>query len=446
MGNNKKFFEKLWDLFVSVKFSITIFILLATTSIIGTLIPQNEHSGVYINAYGESLYNILSRLQMFDMYHAWWFMLLEILLVINIIVCSIDRLDKNCKRIFSKTRSFNFSFFLNFKAKKRFNSNKSITEILESYEPFIKKNFSFRDIKNERDECIIYAEKNRWALLGVYIVHLSVVLFLAGALITSIFGFDGYVAIPEGESASSVNIKEGIKKDIGFEVRCDKFELQFYENGSPKEYKSYLTVIENGKEAFKRNIIVNDPLHYKGINIFQSNYGVIAPKGLNISFTNQESGMTYFKDAKIGEHVELPEGMGYFIVRDFTNSYKFGRQNIGEAFFISMKLKDKEEESIIIPVKYKSFDKMRRGYFAVSVNDYEKRYYTGLKVTEDPGVSVIYAGFISMLAGIFITFFIPYKRLCIHMKKVGKTTEVTVSGISGRNKEFGEGLDLPKIF
>jgi cytochrome c biogenesis protein len=433
-NNNKNFFEKLWKIFASVKFSIIIFVLIATTSIIGTLIPQNEPLAVYRHTYGESLYKFFLYLDFFDMYHAWWFMLLEFLLVISIIVCSIDRFKISYKKIFEKNPKFNLSYFLSLKNSEKFQLKKSIDDIAGSCENIVKKKFTYFKIRRNEEDCAIFAEKNRWALCGVYIVHLSVVLFLFGALITSIFGFNGYAAIPEGESVTQAGIKEGIKKDIGFELRCDKFELQFYENGSPKEYKSYLTVIEDGKEVLKKEIIVNDPLRYKGINIFQSNYGSIPPETVNFAFTNSESGLIHFKTAKMGKKLELPESAGFFAVRDFTNSYKFMKKNIGDAFLVSIELNGEQEKNIIVPVNYKNFDKMRQGYFSVSIDSYEKRYYTGLQITKDPGVLLIYTGFIVMLAGIFIIFFIPHKRICIYMKKSGNKTEITASGIAGRNR------------
>ncbi|HAY40073.1 MAG TPA: cytochrome c biogenesis protein ResB, partial [Desulfobacteraceae bacterium] len=46
-----------------------------------------------------------------------------------------------------------------------------------------------------------------------------------------------------------------------------------------------------------------------------------------------------------------------------------------------------------------------------SIAGYNQRYYTGLQVTSDPGVWVVYAGFIMMIIGCFITFFMSHQRL-----------------------------------
>ena len=45
-------FNKIWDFFTSVRLTIVILLTLAATSIIGTLIPQNQEPAAYFNAFG----------------------------------------------------------------------------------------------------------------------------------------------------------------------------------------------------------------------------------------------------------------------------------------------------------------------------------------------------------------------------------------------------------
>ena len=81
----KGFFEIILSLFRSLKLTITLFILLAILSIIGTLIKQNATSAEYIQRYGVDLYNVLDFFNLFDMYHSWWFSAILLLLVINLV-------------------------------------------------------------------------------------------------------------------------------------------------------------------------------------------------------------------------------------------------------------------------------------------------------------------------------------------------------------------------
>ena len=74
---------------IGPKLAISILILLATTSIIGTVIEQNKTPQEYMQNYGmsESTYKALDALQFFDMYHSYWFLSLMGLFAINLICC-----------------------------------------------------------------------------------------------------------------------------------------------------------------------------------------------------------------------------------------------------------------------------------------------------------------------------------------------------------------------
>ncbi len=65
-------FSKIWNFFTSVKLTIVLLLSLATTSIIGTLIPQNEDPQAYFQAFGGVLYRLFNLLDLFDMYHMWF--------------------------------------------------------------------------------------------------------------------------------------------------------------------------------------------------------------------------------------------------------------------------------------------------------------------------------------------------------------------------------------
>ncbi|MBW2676217.1 MAG: cytochrome c biogenesis protein ResB, partial [Deltaproteobacteria bacterium] len=61
------------------------------------------------------------------------------------------------------------------------------------------------------------------------------------------------------------------------------------------------------------------------------------------------------------------------------------------------------------------------------------RYYTGLEVNKDPGVWVVYSGFIIMIAGCFITFFMSHQQICIEVSRKGDNSDVRVMGIANKN-------------
>ena len=84
--------DALWDFFCSLKLTIVSLILLALTSIIGTVIQQNRSPEEYLQLYGEKLYRFFDALHFFDMYHSWWFLALLGLFCLNLVACSLKRL------------------------------------------------------------------------------------------------------------------------------------------------------------------------------------------------------------------------------------------------------------------------------------------------------------------------------------------------------------------
>jgi len=427
--------NKIWDFFTSVRLTIVILLTLAATSIIGTLIPQNQEPAEYFQAFGGFLYRLFDIFGLFDMYHSWWFQLMIVLLTINIIVCSIDRISANRRILFVKKPTFKLARFRNIKRKETFNDDRSLDQLQKVCQAFVKRHFRHSHIETTDAGCAIYGEKGRWTRFGVYTVYLSVVLLLIGGLIGSIFGFDGWVNIPEGESVSQIRVRGQERVlQLDFEIRCDDFDVSFYETGAPKEFRSSLTILEQGREVVKKDIIVNDPLRYKGVNMFQSSYGKMPSDRLVLSFTSAKTGMIYTLNAGINQLLTIPEKLGTFVLKELRQLAKFRGQNIGEAYVGILTPPGGDPAEVLLPLRFPSFDKMRRGEVVIAVVEQAQRFYTGLQVTRDPGVWVVYSGFILMIIGCYITFFMSHQQIFVELAASGKKTEVTVAGTANKNK------------
>ena len=272
--------ESLWSFFASIRLTVVVLLSLAALSIIGTLIPQNQNPADYFRAFGPVAYQILAVLGIFDMYHSWWFQGLILMLTLNIVVCSIDRLQKTWPVLFPKKRTFNLESFRKRQSRLEMDIDQPVGALSEKFQKQVSR--AFRNCRNTPaagQGFVLTAEKGRWTRLGVYVVHLSIVVLLVGGLIGSKFGFDGYVNIPEGETADTIQLRStGQSYKLDFAIRCDDFDVQFYEGSNrPKEFRSSLTIVENNHDVLKKDIVVNDPLHYRGVSIYQASYGKLDP-------------------------------------------------------------------------------------------------------------------------------------------------------------------------
>ena len=277
---------------------------------------------------------------------------------------------------------------------------------------------------------------------GPYVVHASVLLLLAGALAGSILGFEGFVNIAENDTVDRIRLRRtGRILPLEFAVRLDKAQTTYYEsdnpaaNKTPKEYLATLTILEQDKPVLTRDVMVNHPLTYKGVRFYLSNIGDIPGEPFTLAFESQKSKMAYMKEVKIGQSVDIPENLGRFHLKEMVMEGNFQGHSIGQTLVGEITRKDQKPVQVLIPLKFPTFDRMRRGEVVVSVADFEKRYYTGLQVNNDPGVALVYTGFLLMIAGCLITFFIFHQRVMVEVRGAKKGGfDVKVAAAAGRGR------------
>jgi len=449
LNKNKTIPDLIWQFFCSVKLTIYTLVLLAVTSIFGTVILQQGESHQYLNTYGEGWYNVIRIFNLDDMYHAWWFLALIVILCVNIVVCSIERLSTTWKIIFPKKIQFNADRFRKLKNRQSFTMQTDFLTLAQDCEKLMTKRIGKVIRQQTENAVVMYAEKGRWTRLGVYIVHSSILLLLMGALIGSLYGFKGFLNLDEGQTADAAFIqKQRSTVNLGFSIRCDDFDVKFYDTGTPAEYRSTLTIIEDGKESFTTDIRVNHPLRYKGINIFQSSYGQSRssqPDTATFSILNKNNNESKDYVLKIGQEIQLPDDMGIFRLDAFEFHYDFMGRDLEQAFVGTLTHKNGKIEKIGLPLRFPSFDRMRKGDTVFTVKEMDQKYYTGLQITKDPGVWYVYAGFILMILGCWITFFMSHQSYLIEITQTRDTeSDISISGTTNRGSH-GMNLNIHSI-
>ncbi|KJR96390.1 MAG: hypothetical protein VR65_28045 [Desulfobulbaceae bacterium BRH_c16a] len=421
-------------LFTSVRFAILIISLIVLTSIIGTIIPQGQSLGFYAAKYGQENAIIMEILGFSNMYSAIWFQALLLILCNNLVICSLDRIPQVLSFIKKDNLSADIAKLMRNKDKILLTSKKDrqLTEtgvqaVLEQ------KNWKVQTKRNT-DYLLIFSEKQAWSRLGAYLVHISILVIFLGALIGSSFGFKASVMVPEGETATAIYSlnDEQAPIPLPFKLRCDAFDIEYYDNGMPKEYRSDLVALEDDRVVMKKRITVNDPLSYAGLTFYQSSYEpmqdqyVVEASTQSISKENNRQTMINQKFyAEPRKRQALKDKQMLEILETGADGHGHGPYKIW--------FDDEMGEPIQFFAEDKKSVTIERGDLSYSFT-VKQRYATGLQVVKDPGVWIVYVGFALMLFGLYVAFFMSHRRLWIAIQQTGANFTIILSGSSNKNK------------
>jgi cytochrome c biogenesis protein len=428
MAENKpseNIISSIWKFFASVQIAIVTLSTISLVSIIGTVIPQKEAPEWYIQQYGPNLARFFDLFHLGDMFGSIWFKALLCLLSANLIICSIDRFPGVWKQIVSDNTKTPAKRLKAMKRSATWTAAASATVAAEHFTGFLSgKGWKIQSAETE-EGLLLSGQKGAWTRLGVFLVHGAILVILVGAIIGSTLGFKGFASILEGQSIGKVSINNsGASVNLGFQVRCDGFNIDYYANGMPKEYRSDLTILEKGKEVLHKAIKVNSPLTYKGITFYQSSYQ--AYKDFLLSITDTTTGKE--KTFMVPFQKELPwkaEGLRFGVINDQATGEKITR--------IKIWLSDPSGPPSIFWMDAGSQKTLKRNgkrYLILG----EQLYSTGLQVAKDPGVWWVYVGCALILFGLFVAFFTSHRRIWLLLTEKGGTATIYMAGSTNKNK------------
>ena len=427
----KGFWQGLYQKLASPKLTVIIFLVLAAASVLGTLMPQGLSEAELQRHYGQQAIWFITTFGLNDLYHTGWFRLLLFILCANLVVCTIERLPKTLKFVRRREEQVEPEKLARCSLNCQLTSKLSWDETEVRLTKIISEEFGALQRLDEADHLAGVAEKGRWSPLMVYVVHLSILLVLCGALVGSIFGFKGFMNILEGEATNEVML-EGSDHGLNlpFQVRCDKFDVSYYDNGMPREFRSDLTLIRDGKEVLKRELRVNDPLTYDGITFYQASYGVTL-KDAEVELTDRESGAVHRFIVPFREWVDIPGTRDRAQILRFEEDFR----RLGAAMVLLISRASTEPAGAWILMD-RDFHGNKIENYTVKVLHATRIPFTGLQVKQDPGVRLVWLGFAAMLVGIGLTYYVSHRKLWVWAAAdVGKEgTRIVIAGRTNRNE------------
>jgi cytochrome c biogenesis protein len=451
MANLRQLGRKLWTTMAAVRTGVLLLIVVVIVAAAGTLILQRPVTDAdeLQRAYSPQVLHVLDAIGLTDVFHAWWFVLLMLLVSFSIVAASIERFP-NSWRFFARPYKYPEEGF-----RRSVAVQKSIS-IPDEETGLVAAEHALHEVglKAERvvrsDHFSLFAERNRISEMAVYVVHASLLLIFFGGIVDALWGWRGEVNLTRGEKSAKVQMHNGSQRVLPFEVRCDGAGQENYQDGSPKKWWSKLAVEENGREIQRKEIVVNDPLVYRGIRFYQASYG---PNGkvdqliLNVRSTaaadasqKKEIALSPDQPAALDDDtsVKLAEFIPDYVVRDGQVYTRSAQIEHPAAHLIVESKKAGTQLNYWLPA-LEGFAENERSSYQFEPVDLKMGYFTGLEVSHEPGQWAVWSGVVLMGIGLTLVFYVSHVRVwVVPVKNAKGRLELWLGGTANRNRDAFE--------
>jgi len=438
--------RKLWQLLSSVKTGVILLMVVVITSAAGTLIlqrPATEPDEIE-RAYSPQVLRVLDAVGLTDVFHAWWFVLMLLLVSVAIVAASVERFP-NAWRYFARPYKTTDESFRRALATQKQIPLKNEESGLVAAERTLHR-MGFRPERLVGEEHIsLFAERNRLSEMAVYIVHASLLLIFLGGIVDGLYGWRGFVSLTQGEQVNQIAVRGASAKPLSFSVRCDGAGQENYQDGTPKRWWSKLAVLENGREVMNKEIAVNDPLVYRGVRFYQASYGMTGKMNKVLLTATPASGTGRAQDIALSLNetlqldpdtaVQLTRFIPDYVVRD-GQVYRRSEEPQNPAVQLLVKSKKLAKSVEVWLPRIPEVAQNQASPYSFSPRDLQMGYFTGLEVSHEPGQWGVWSGCVLMGIGLVVAFYLVHMRIwVVPVRGAGGDLALWVGGTANKNRE-----------
>jgi len=389
-------FKNSFKIISSLPFGIFVLGLIAVTSSFGSFIEQDENFQFYEENYQKPIYGFIDSkfiltLGLDHVYTTWWFLSLLLLFGISLVSCTITRqfpLFITSKEFFFKK---NKKSFLNLPFSIRIQNiyylKESILGSLQNLNFYLYQKGNF-----------IYGYKGLIGRISPILVHFSLVLILIGGAIGAFFNFKVQEILPKGEVFHIQNpLRVGFFTSIPqINSRVNDFWVE-YENNRIHQFYSNLSILDNfGTTVKEQTISVNNPLRYKNLDFYQSDWNLAGIRFLDVQTKK------VYETPLFPLNIQKKSWITWVNEKEKINTFVF----------------DQLQQTVLVYNEKGNFlAKKNIGDFIS--NDFrfiEILPTTGLLIKYDPSIVIIYLGFGLLMITASLSYF-PYTQIWIFNQK-----------------------------
>jgi cytochrome c biogenesis protein len=354
------------ELVSSMRFAITMLVMIAIAAIIGTVVKQGASFNEYVDQFGPFWFDVFNKLGLYAIYSTWWFILILALLIASTSFCIIRNAPKMIKDMRSWRSNVREVSLRNFHHKTEWTAPLSRMALAEQSAERLRHAGYAAKIVEKPNGLLVAAKKGAANKFGYIFAHSSIIVILVGGMLDSdlpiqfqerflgktpfvgggviseigpehrLAGanptFRGNTLIPEGQASDIAVIPraEGnLLQPLPFTIELKRFNIDFYSTGMPKLFTSEVVVRdhETGK-TFPATIEVNKPLIYKGVAVYQSSFEDGGSKLTLTGFPMQGSEHTAFPfSGEVSSSTKLTRGGDDYTV-EWSGFRPFNVENV----------------------------------------------------------------------------------------------------------------------
>jgi cytochrome c biogenesis protein len=269
-------------------------------------------------------------------------------------------------------------------------------------------------------------------------VHLALLIILTGALLGRFFGVQGRLTLMEGETAQDF-VSEGKAIPLGFQAHLDRFQMFTYPDGSPREFRSDLTLTKPGQTPEKAICRVNEPVTFGDYTFYQSSYGSA------VDLEVREGEKSQVIKALVGETQQIPGSRARFRVLEYVPDLVMPggdqEKRMGPAARVAYWEEGSHPRLIVLLKNRPELADRQPGPHLFFLKN--AKPFSVLQVKRDPGVWWVYGGFLLLLPGFYLAFLRPAERWALVLQRQPKGGwEARLKGAAPRAREaFQERLE-----
>lgn len=418
--------DRLWRLLSSVKFAMVLIAIIATGVLAGTLIMQAPSdvaaSQMSFDAwltrprakYGEPWTTIFQYLDLFRIFSSLWFRSLLAVLTLSVVVCTVNRMPGIVANVRRPTIKVPERLFERAPLRAEFALKAVSPEQAQRRVARVLKAKRFRVIPWQDGEAkAIFADRNRFGKYGTFLNHIGIVTILGAAVLGGAFGWrdDGFM-VPEGSTRP-------ISHEPRLSVRSDAFVDEYYPNGTAKDFRSDLVVLEDGNEVARKTIRVNDPLDYKGIRIHQAFFG----PAVVMRVTDAEGKVIFEDGVALGYEFTgggIARNGGFFTLNNrrlavyvLVPAAQRGPDPDIPAGSVRLEIfEPRQAQPSAIETLPQSEQKQIMGH---TFEFLRERQFSGLQIAYNPAINAIWFAAACMIIGTMVVFHFPLRRLWVRI-------------------------------